>query len=573
MVAPRENSAETAAAAAPPASPGAGRFQLSPARANPLRHLELAGLEVLELGAGSGGLSRSLAERAARLAAVEADPGQRAALAARLGDLPGTEVHADPASAAGLFDLVVVFEAPEPEAAAAFDRRLFAGIEKLKPGGILALACSNRLGLGFFAGQPHPGSGAYFAGIAGGQDAAGGRSRLEWRRRVDSLGFSIRAEYLLSPDVWLPSCVLRPELVDEDLELAADLFCHLPFADPRLPVFPLLPPALLAESLARGGLLADVAPGFLWLLGRAASGPLLAALGAGERGAGDPERSLGWHYSAERRPATATRFYLRGGELRVEKKALSPVPVYPGLRWCGETDQPLLRGRRWRQRLIRAAYFENGNFEEEMGDLLAELAGPFAAGREQLEGRALDAIFHNAIRGEDGVTRLFDLEWELEATLPASWWVLRNVLALAPSLETIAHGLGAKTLGELYARLCARLGLAPAPEGDLDREAAFQAQLGDGDATQLAAALRALLERPLGGSPFPPRHPEKIGPWGEEMRSKSLEIEKLSSAFEGLTKLSADVRWLAEAVDRQQRSLESIDEALRWLATKIVEKP
>lgn len=572
MASPCESAADLAAIAdllraGDPAAPAlaaggaAGRFHLSPARANLLRHLDLAGLDILELGAEGGGLSRGLAERAARLTAVEPRAGHREALAARLRDLPNALIHEDAAFAAGLFDLAVVVESPGGESAEDFDRRLLAGLEKLRPGGVLAVACSNRLGLGFFAGQPDRASGAYFEGIAGGGE---GRSRLEWRRHIENLGLAVRAEYLLSPDVWLPSCVLKPELIGEDPELAADLFCHLPFADPRLPVFPLLPPALLAESVARGGLLADFAPGFLWLCGRSSSERLVASLEA--------DRGLGWHYSVERRPATATRFFTsRDGELRVAKTALSPAPAFAGMRWNGESDQPLLRGRRWRQQLIRSAYSETGRFEEELAALLARLAGELAGAEPgRLAGRALDAIFHNAILGEDGETRLFDLEWELEEELPVSWWILRNVLALAPSLETIGHGIGSKSLGELYGRLCARLALAPSLAEDLAREAAFQTMLGGGDPAQLRAALLALLERPLRGSPFPPRHSEKMGPWGQEMQSKSLEIDRLSSAFEGLT---ADVRWLAEAVDRQQRSLESIDEALRWLAGKIAGPP
>lgn len=543
-----------------------GRFQVSPARANLLRHLDFSGLEMLELGAGCGGLSRSLAEKAARFVVVETRAPWREALAERLRDLPSVRVCAEAGELEGTFDLVVVAESFEAESTAAFEERLRTGMARLRPGGLLAFACNNRLGLGAFAGQPDRHSRTYFGGLAGGERAGEGRSRLEWKRHLAGLGFEIKAEYLLSPDVWLPTCVLQEELIAEDRALAVDLLCHQPLADPTLPTFPLLPPALLAESVARGGLLADLAPAYLWLCGKA-DRALLAAL----RGDETDGATLGWHYATERRPATLTRFFRRDAALWVEKTAITAAPSSLSLRWNAQPAQPLLRGQRWRQRLVRSAYFEKGDFEAELARLLSLLREPFAREGDRLAGKALDAILHNAILGEDGETRVFDLEWELLEDIPASWWVLRNVLALAPALDTTGHGIGAVDLAELYQRLCRRLEIAPALEEDLERESRLQAELG-GDAEASREAMAALLARPLTGSPFPPRRPERFGPWQEEIRRQSLEIDRLSRAFAGLSRLADDVKWLAEAVGGQQKSLASIDEALRWLGEKVAEK-
>src|SRR3954469_10800382 len=75
-------------------APGAGRYDeswpihyhLSPERANLLRHLDFSGLDVLELGAGLGGISRFLSEHAARLSVVEGTADRFAALSERLRD-------------------------------------------------------------------------------------------------------------------------------------------------------------------------------------------------------------------------------------------------------------------------------------------------------------------------------------------------------------------------------------------------------------------------------------------------------------------------------------------------------
>jgi SAM-dependent methyltransferase len=564
---------------------GAGRHHLSPARANLLRHLELGGLSILELGGGCGGLSRHLAERAARFAGVERRPAHRAALAERLRDLHGARVVAE-ADGQGLggesFDLVVVVEDRDGESTEEIAARLAAAKERLRPGGLIALAGGNRLGLGAFAGQPDRRSRTYFEGLAGGDQPGDPLSRREWRRLCADLSLGIEAEYLVSPDVWLPTCVLREELLERDLELASDLICHLPFADGALPAFPLLPPSLLAESLARGGLLAELAPGFLWLLGGPDSRALLGSL-AGE----GSEPALAWHYAAERLPATRTRFFLRQERLWVSKVAVTAAPPRPHVCWNASPDQPVLRGQRWRQRLIRSAYFEQGNFEQELASLLGQLRQPFAAGPESLEGRALDAIFHNAIFCDDGETRLFDLEWELAGELPTSWWVLRNVLALAPNLETIGRGIGAENLGRLYQRLCVALGVTARLEQDLAAEAELQAELGGQPVQALAPALAALLRRPLESSATPPRHPEDLGGWQDKQERLRGELDTLRAGFASVARMADDLRWLGDKVaelavsqDQQQMALRSqheslaqIDGALRWLAGKIVDRP
>lgn len=561
------------------AATGSSRLHLSPARANLLRHLELSGLSILELGGGCGGLSRLLAEQAARFTSVEPRPACRRALAERVRDLGQAQIVANGESLAGAsFDLVVVVEEPDSERVDELEARLLTAKRRLRPGGLVALAGGNRLGLGAFAGQPDRRSRTYFEGLAGGDQPGDPLSRREWRSLFAKLELEVKAEYLLSPDIWLPTCILREELIERDLELASDLICHLPFADQALPAFPLLPPSLLAESLARGGLLADLAPGYLWLLGGVESGALLGSV-TGKNNEG----TLAWHYAAERRPATSTRFFLRGEKLWVLKEAFTAAPPRQHVKWNASPEQPVLRGQRWRQRLIRSAYFEQGNFEEQLVALLAQLREPFAAGPDQLDGRALDAIFHNAIFCEDGETRLFDLEWELEGELQASWWVLRNVLALVPNLETIGRGIGAENLGQLYSRLCTRLGVPARLDQDLDAEVELQAELGGQPAQSIRPAIAAVLRRPAGSSATPPRHPEDLGSWQDKQERLRGELDGLRAGFAAVARMADDLRWLGDKVSElaqgqaqqqaalhsQHESLVQIDGALRWLAGKI----
>ncbi len=534
---------------------------------NLLRHFAFGGLEILELGAGEGALSRAMAEKARRF--VAQGPTKSAALRELLSDLPQAEVVDAPDSLRGDFDLVVLIEDREEKTLEAFEQRLRTAIEHLRPDGILLLAATNRLALGSWAGLPERQSGRYFAGIAGAGQDPPSLSRLEWRHHLAELGLESHGEYLLSPDPWQPSCVFAAELIEKDQRLAIDLLCHHDFADAALPSFPLYPSSLLAESVARAGLLLDFAPGFLWFFGGPGSRDRATSLRGGH-GSGD----LGWHYSLSRSPATSTTFSLREGDLWVAKSALNEARSFQSVCWHAQADQPVLRGERLRQRLIRLAYSGDPSFGKEMASFLAAGKERFATGPQQLAGKALDAILHNAILGEkEGEPiQLFDLEWELIAELPVSWWVLRNVLALVPSLPTTGHGLGAPSLAELYRRLCSGLGTEPDLEVDIGREAALQAELGGPEVAEGRDLLLAVLDRPLLGAVLPPRDPQQMSLWQAERGLLLREIISLQAALASVEDLASGLRWLGDTVANQQRTLESIDGALRWLAEKVTEK-
>src|SRR5436305_8587745 len=61
-------------------------YHLSPERGNLVRHLDFSGLDVLELGAGMGAVSRRLAESAKSLTVVEGTKARFQVLSERLRD-------------------------------------------------------------------------------------------------------------------------------------------------------------------------------------------------------------------------------------------------------------------------------------------------------------------------------------------------------------------------------------------------------------------------------------------------------------------------------------------------------
>jgi hypothetical protein len=104
----------------------------------------------------------------------------------------------------------------------------------------------------------------------------------------------------------------------------------------------------------------------------------------------------------------------------------------------------------------------------------------------------------------DGAFHWFDLEWELRGPLASSWLVLRNVAALRKDPEVMGSGSGFGSLAEMYDDVCKGLGLVPALDDDLAREADFQALALDGpDYDAHLATLTDALRRPFAARGFP----------------------------------------------------------------------
>lgn len=553
------------------------RYHLAAERANLLRHLDFDGLDVLELGAGMGGVSRFLAESARHLTVVEGSSRRFAGLAERLRDLDnwsGWLGRIEEYDGAGQFDVVclvgvleyaeTLVEVPGDFAGDAFDYLLHRARRCLRDDGVLLLAIENPLGLKYWSGAAEDHAGTLFDGIVGYGEGSVARTfaRRELEQRFDRAGMTRFEEYLPFPDYKLPTAVIRPELAELDPDLAADLACFQPFADHQQRRSFLFPDYLALHHLAQAGYFADFANSFLLLAGpggRRVVDRLVHPPGS------VVEDRLAWHYSPRRRQMVETHFGRGEGGLWVEKscprgpdggESPSPGIVTGGegelrLGWADPGRHSVARGERLRIRLLRSLYFDRAiAFENDLLDFLRWALETYDAGDGRVAGEGIDALVRNAVCREGGY-ELFDLEWRVDEAFGPSWFVLRNVLALVTDLPFLGGVDGVGCLADLYHRLCARLSLTPDLASDRRLESLFQSVVSGRSAAEVSDDLGTILELRLAEHRMLPRDPQFLLHW--------------RGLSEALGARDDAIRWLGGVRSHLEATLVSRDQAIAWL--------
>ncbi len=592
------------------------RYHLSVERSNLLRHLDFSGLDVLELGAGMGGVSRYLAENARSLVAVEASAARFDGLEQRLRGLAnwsGKTCRAQDYSGAGTADVVCVIGVleyaelycqPEPGYAGdAFAFFLERAASFLKPGGVLLLAIENRLGLQYWSGVGEDHSGGLFDSLVGYPATPAVRtfSRRELRRRLKGAGLSLCREYFPFPDYKLPASVLTLDLLEADPALAADIATFGPWVDHCNPRSHLFPDSLVIQEVAAAGLLPELANSFLWAASTDPSSTTLRQLvghGSASR------RELGWHYSQNRRRPTRTVFFQATGNgpdpegvLQVEKGLLTPdAPAETEflaadgeltVRWQCPAPEPVAAGERLSRRLLRAVYFgQEDIFQDELARFLEWVLARGSRDAETLDGDLLDAVMTNVnVAGSE--YRLFDHEWALKGPLPKTWLVLRNVLLFERDRAFFNDALSFGSLGELYESLCLRLGLAPNLAADVDREARFHGLAMKLCPESVRRDIEISLRHPFADARLPPRQAGFLPEWlrlEEELEKRNRNLEEKVQGLEkhiawqsetvslherSLAQREQVIAWQSETMSLQERSLAQREQAIAWLEKEI----
>jgi SAM-dependent methyltransferase len=507
------------------------RYHLCPERANLVRHFDFTGLDVLELGAGMGAISRYIAETARSLTVIEGTESRYRALTARLRDLKnwkGIVSNIQDAELSDKFDVVCVIGVLEyselyvtpDKGESAFSTFLLKARSHLREGGSLIVAIENKLGIKYWSGTEEDHTGSRYDGIVGYPTGKSPRtfSRQELKDLLGWAGFSQIDEYFPFPDYKIPSTVLSATLIERAPALAADLATQHPYFSNGTPRPKSFPDALAVENVASAGLLAEFSNSFLFVASDGQAVPTRTRLLSRQLNSGE----LAWHYSASRRVPTRTTFSgskdgierARDG-IQVTKTAAasdaSGETTYGSgdfkVRWKAPAPAQVQSGLKLRSRLLRQAYFgEWAGFEADLVRFLETTARTMKS-REMahastvplgLDGSALDATFLNAVIAGDAFT-LFDLEWSLVGTpMRTSWLVFRNVFLFFNDAEFFGRQAPFKTLHDLYSLCCEKLNIPEDFEADLEKEARFQELVTWQKAEDVRESLRKLFDHPLG---------------------------------------------------------------------------
>jgi SAM-dependent methyltransferase len=277
-------------------------YHFSPQRLALLAPLRLRPeLRAVDLGCGTGVLTRALGEAGLDVLGIEGTADRAAAATERCRDLPNVrivrgEIEQELAAANGI-DLAVLCGVLEYSTLfGAGPERLLGGVRQaLSDRGVVALAIENQLGVGYLLGRPEDHHGKSWVGVA---DYPGGepQPRTWTRGKLASLladaGLTAQRWLLPYPDYKLPRVVLNTALFDrpDAPELVEKLV-----RDPLRGAFgggrAVAPGRELYRAAVAEGFGIEVAPSFL-VLASASEEPLDELL--------DP--SLAWLVSGGRRP-------------------------------------------------------------------------------------------------------------------------------------------------------------------------------------------------------------------------------------------------------------------------------
>lgn len=466
------------------------RYHLSRQRANLLRPLRFGpGMRVLDVGAGTGALTRHVAEQGADVVAIEGVLTRARAVAARCGGLDNVEVVCGPMESfvdASGFDVVLCVGVLEYSGldAESFLRQLGALV---RPDGVVVVAIENQLGLKYLLGYGEDHLGEPWVGVEGYRASLGAGVRTYSRRALGTMlaqaGFGAQRWLFPFPDYKLPSVVLD-ESIYAELD-ATDFVDQLV----RWPCSPLASePSRVCDDrwahrvLLDAGLGPEVANSFLVVGGRDASAG--SSLVDGEAAA--------WFFGSERARLWlgSKRFPSRsvGGE--VEASELAPTERITERGWLlqrREARQPHIVGRTVEQLALDAC--EQG--PEELAAVLTtwrdHLRGrevpvgadrplhPFAPiaddpGARLLAGDHLDVNLGNFVAA-GGELHYVDSEWQVAGGVDADlvcvralWWFAADVVAravrhpwpLSTTVDELAEIMGGLCSTPAYAAMVSR---------------------------------------------------------------------------------------------------------------------
>jgi 2-polyprenyl-3-methyl-5-hydroxy-6-metoxy-1,4-benzoquinol methylase len=370
-------------------------YHFSPRRGNLLRPLEIdARHRVLEIGAGTGALTRHLGERGASVIALEGEPKRARAAALRCSDLTNVEVVCGALNAFGDdsgFDFVIVVGVLEYAGGASPDDRdqvdfLRRTVDLMRPDGVLVLAIENQIGLKYLLGFSEDHLAEPWAGIEGypGNPPTRTFSKARLRSLVERSGLTAQRWLYPYPDYKLPTTILTDEVFElpGSTEIV-DQLVSSPVIDLAHPPTRFCDDRSSHQVFLNAGLGPEVANSFLVLAARRES-----AL----EGVVD-DTAVAWLYSRERRRRYRRSQVIRraGDGLRLvadSTHAGEPIAQSIWLQHDPHKDEWYLVGRTLEQQALEACRQRD---VEGLAGVLVRWRGALAANGRTTPARTTDA--------------------------------------------------------------------------------------------------------------------------------------------------------------------------------------
>ncbi|HZD73286.1 MAG TPA: methyltransferase [Actinomycetota bacterium] len=533
------------------------RYHFGPERSGILAPIRLDGGDrVLDLGAGAGALSRTIAETGARVVALEGSLERAHAVARRCSGLTNVSVVAgslrefrDPDG----FDVVVavgVLEYASANAGGAAGAQKF--LERvhalLRDEGVLLLAIENQLGLRYLLGAPEDHLGQAYVGVEGYPDENGPRtySRRELHRMLAEAGFPHQWWAAPFPDYKLPSAILSQAAYSlPDSRALVDQFVPQIVSKSPFPISAPAAPGAVHRTLLQAGLGLEVANSFL----------VVAAKIRGALARVD-DSALAWRFDSGRRQrwCRTTSIHETGAGRSIRRRrTFNGEP--PADRWLTQrcpAEEPMHAGRSLEEMVLEACRIGDLDAVDECLDRWrgflrkhttlqtgGQALSPFAPGADEaaLPGRFLDVSLGNFVDADGGLVYVDD-EWQAAGhtsfdlvALRALWYLARRILSSCATHPWSPR----ESIASLTGVLATRCGV-PGDSAALDRLATAECEL---------LAIVTLLD--------PDRLAKQFAAEGTYTAADLRRVDELS-----LSTLREDLRALREQLDSSDDELHAM---------------
>jgi SAM-dependent methyltransferase len=571
------------------------RYHFSALRTNLLRPLAITpGTRILEIGCGTGPLTRYLGELGAEVLGVDGSLARARSARTRCAELANVRVMCGTIDDVDEtdFDVVLVIGVLEyagaPPQAERPDDWLGRCVSKLAPDGALVLAIENQIGLKYLLGWDEDHHGVPWVGIRGYVDAIGARtwSRRELSALFTRCGLPEQRWLYPFPDYKLPTVVLDEEVYrGPDAAGVVDALVVHPVTDDAGGANLTVDARDAHRVLLSAGLGEDIANSFLVVA--SATRPPVDALADGS--------SVGWLSGDGRAPRWTRRRRL------VPTAASALTMVTDGdvgerrLGWLTQTRQaerPFSVGVPLDRHLV-AAFALPGT--EAAADVIrrwldvlpaaadtSEIADhPFApaAGEPALRPEGIDVKLSNFVESPEGIAFIDD-EWRTSgpvsrelAVYRGLWWTAKELIDDFVAVPWGSH-IGLRDLTVELGRL---VGLELGDPGLLERfltgEALLQGLVHDVDPVGVRDALDAMVELRSVDVSLDRKPLEALGAAVRAQRQELVELQAaLAEVQAAATAAAADsdrrVAELREVLDNTERELDALRsiKLFRWAA-------